>query len=376
MSAAPRVSLLPGADNRRGDDLRVRVGLRLRFHTMDQLVLAFTGDLSRGGMRLNSPKPLPVGSEVDVTLALPDGGPEVVVHCQVMSTSAREGEGEGCAIGVRFMEPDGEFMRRIEWYILNADPAAEQFGVHPHRRRLHIVIADDDPLQRANTARPFVERGDDVRLAADGLEALGLCLKERPDVVLTDVQMPKMDGWQLLRMLRGRPNLKSVPVLFHTTLSSEADRLVGYRLGVDDYLQKPCPDQNLVAQVDRAAVRSVQQAQSREAEPDRDTLRGDLSMVSLPSLLSFLELERRTGIIRVGPVTNGSLHLRDGALVHLEVDGMSRDAPMEKRFAALLAARDGRFEFRGCNVEKTSGVQRSLSALLLECARQSDEGTL
>lgn len=372
MSAVERASLLPMAENRRGDDLRVRVGLRLRFHTMDQLVLAFTGDLSRGGMRLNSPKPLPIGSEVNVTLALPDGGPEMVVHCQVMSTSERSGD--GYALGVRFMDPDGEFMRRIEWYILNADPAAEQFGVHPHRRRLHIVIADDDPLQRENTARPFIERGDDVRVAADGLEALGLCLKERPDVVLTDVQMPKMDGWQLLRMLRGRPHLRGVPVLFHTTLSSEADRLVGYRLGVDDYLQKPCAEQNLLAQVDRAAVRAAQQAHAREAEPERDTLRGDLSMVSLASLLSFLELERRTGIIRVGPVTNGALTLRDGALIHLEIDGMSRDAPVEKRFAALLAAREGRFEFRGCDVDQTSAVQRSLSALLLECARQSDEG--
>jgi CheY-like chemotaxis protein len=341
---------------------------------MDQLVLAFTGDLSRGGMRLNSPKPLPVESEVDVTLALPDGGPEVIVHCQVMSVSEREAE--GYALGVRFMEPDGAFLRRIEWFILNADPAAEQFGSHPHRRRLRIVIADDDPLQRKATSRPFIERGDDVRLAADGLEALGLCLKDRPEIVLTDVQMPKMDGWQLLRMLRGRPNLKTVPVLFHTTLSSEADRLVGYRLGVDDYLQKPCPDENLLAQVDRAAVRSVQQAQKAEPELERDSLRGDLSMVSLSSLLSFLELERRTGIIRVGPVTNGSLHLREGALVHIDMDGMSRDAPIERRFAALLGAREGRFEFRGCDVERGSGVQRSLSGLLLECARQSDEGAL
>jgi CheY-like chemotaxis protein len=338
---------------------------------MDQLVLAFTGDLSRGGMRLICAQPVAVGSEIDVTLALPDGCPEVVVRCQVSHASATTAAEH--TIGVRFIDPDGDFLRRIEWYILNADPAAEEFGAHAQRRRLHLVVADDDPLQRKATSKPFIERGDDVRLAEHGLQALALCIKETPDVILTDVQMPKMDGWQFLRTLRGRPSLKQVPVLFLTTLASEQDRLLGYRLGVDDYLQKPCPEANLIAQVDRAATRSTQAQRGAEPDNSRDALRGELALVSLASLLSFLELERRSGVVRIGPVTSGAIHLRDGSLVHLEVDGLPPDAPVEQRFAALLGVREGRFEFRNGDVDRPDSVRRSLGSLLLECARLEDE---
>src|SRR6478609_2058838 len=365
-------SLLPPAENRRGDDLRVNVCLRSRFQNMDQLVLAFTGDLSRGGMRLLSPVLLPIGGELDVTLALPDGCPEIVVRCRVTHSSAGS-EAHGHTLGVQFIDPDGEFLSRIEWYILNADPAAEQFGLHPHRRRLRLVVADDDPLQRQATAKPFIDRGDDVRLAADGLAALALCLQETPDVILTDVQMPRMDGWQFLRTLRGRPKLKAVPVLFLSTLASESDRLLGYRYGVDDFLHKPCPAANLVAQVDRAAIRAAQVPHAAAPDAAQSALRGDLSMVSLASVLSFLELERRSGVVRIGPTTHGVLYLCDGRLVDLEVDGFGPETPVEARFARILAERQGRFEFREGKVARADCVNRSLGSLLLECARLEDE---
>jgi CheY-like chemotaxis protein len=365
-------SLLPPAENRRGDDLRVNVRLRSRFQSMDQLVLAFTGDLSRGGMRLLSPISIPIGGELDVTLALPDGCPEIVVRCRVTNSSAA-GDGEAHTLGVQFIDPNGEFLSRIEWYILNADPAAEQFGLHPHRKRLRLVIADDDPLQRQATAKPFIDRGDDVRLAADGLAALSLCLQETPDVILTDVQMPRMDGWQFLRMLRGRPKLKTVPVLFLSTLASEADRLLGYRFGVDDFLHKPCPAANLIAQVDRAAIRATQGSHAADPDVAQTALRGDLSMVTLASVLSFLELERRSGVVRIGPATHGVLYLCDGRLVDLEVDGFGPDATVEARFGRILSERHGRFEFREGKVERPDSVNRSLGSLLLECARLEDE---
>jgi two-component system OmpR family response regulator len=373
-NAPVRASVLPPAENRRGDDLRVNVHLRSRFQNMDQLVLAFTGDLSRGGMRLLSPVPIPIGGELDVTLALPDGCPEIVVRCRVTNASPGT-EGQDHTLGVQFIDPGGEFLSRIEWYILNADPAAEQFGLHPHRRRLRLVVADDDPLQRQATAKPFIDRGDEVRLAADGLAALALCLQETPDVILTDVQMPKMDGWQFLRTLRGRPKLKTVPVLFLSTLASESDRLLGYRFGVDDYLHKPCPPANLVAQVDRAAIRAAQVPHAADPDVAQTALRGDLSMVSLASVLSFLELERRSGVVRIGPATHGVLYLCDGRLVDLEVDGLGLNATVEARFARILSERHGRFEFRDGKVDRPDCVNRSLGSLLLECARLEDERT-
>ncbi|MFZ5893740.1 MAG: response regulator [Myxococcota bacterium] len=359
------------SENRRGDDLRVRVGFRVRFTSIDQLVMAFTGDLSRGGMRLNSPRTVDVGTRVSVNVTLPDAGPEMTVLCEVVNVAPHK-SGEGYSVGVKFVDPNGEFQQRVEWYILNSEPAEQQFGQHPHRRKLRLVVADDDRLQAEATARPFIERGDIVRLAADGLEALGQCLKEPPDVLLTDVHMPKMDGWQLLRMVRARPQLARMPVLFLTTLATESDRLLGYRLGVDDYLAKPCAPDQLLVRIERAALRATQAARSNESH-DPGALRGDLELVGLASVLSFLELERKSGIVRVGPLTNGVIYLRDGAPVHIAVDGVPDNAAPEERFVPLVSARHGRFEFRPGAVDREDTVKRSLGMLLLECARRADE---
>lgn len=78
--------------------------------------------------------------------------------------------------------------------------------------------------------------------------------------------------------------------------------------------------------------------------------------------------------LRVGPVVNGIIYLRDGAPVHVAVDGFDEAGPAEERFAALISAGHGRFEFRPSVVDRPDTVNRSLGMLLLECARRADEG--
>jgi multidrug resistance efflux pump len=73
-------------------------------------------------------------------------------------------------------------------------------------------------------------------------------------------------------------------------------------------------------------------------------------------------------------VVNGVIHLRDGAPVHVVVDGFEQTSTVEERFAALIGADQGRFEFRPGVVEQADTVNRSLGMLLLECARRADEG--
>src|SRR6185312_11067917 len=100
-------------------------------------------------------------------------------------------------------------------------------------------------------------------------------------LIVSDVNMPKMDGWQLLRLLRTKPQYATVPVLFTTTLSGEADRLRGYRLGVDDYLAKPFRVAELRARVHQLLARaSARPVAPEAAAPATRSLRGDLAHVS------------------------------------------------------------------------------------------------
>ena len=95
-----------------------------------------------------------------------------------------------------------------------------------------ILIVDDDPWILRMVSTLLEKRGYAIFTAGDGEEALGRAEEVKPDLVVTDVMMPKMDGWELVRELRARPHLALIPVLFLTALNGEEDRLRGFRLGV------------------------------------------------------------------------------------------------------------------------------------------------
>ena len=111
-----------------------------------------------------------------------------------------------------------------------------------------VLVVDDDPATRDLLAR-FLERdGFRVVTAADGHEGLGLAHKLRPRVVLLDVTMPHMDGWAVLRAIRGDPALDDTPVIMVTVLDEQTR---AYALGATDYLQKPVDWDELHAMMDR-----------------------------------------------------------------------------------------------------------------------------
>jgi DNA-binding response OmpR family regulator/Tfp pilus assembly protein PilZ len=337
---------------------------------MDDLVVAYSGNLSRGGLFLKSEELLPVGTIVQITLELPDDGPEIAVACTVVFTRDTGLRG----MGVKFNDPDEQTKARVEQFIIGAAPEAHTSSLPPAERRvLDIVVVDDDPIQSKRAADAFRERGDTVRTARDGLEGLALCIKKAPDAVLTDVQMPKMDGWQLVRMLRARPAFANMPIVFLTTLANESDRLLGYRLGVDDYLPKPYEPSELVTRVDRIVLRSTQQQlQVAGAEKGR-SLSGDLEQVGMPSILAFLEVERRSGELSVGPDVTGRIVIREGRPLRAEVSRQSETATGRQAFFALLDVARGRFDFHESELEGPDEIGAGISALLLEHARLRDE---
>ena len=149
--------------------------------------------------------------------------------------------------------------------------------------QLKILVVDDDRFYREQAAKILSEQNHNVTTAEDGLKGLAACLKDPPDLVLSDVQMPRMDGWNFLRTIRARPSLSATRVIFQTTLGGEQERLKGYQLGVDDYLAKPYAPEELVLRVERLFQRNMQLS----GDPSRKALRGDLEQVSLPTVLSM-----------------------------------------------------------------------------------------
>jgi|RhiMethySRZTD1v2_1073278.scaffolds.fasta_scaffold41866_4 DNA-binding response OmpR family regulator/Tfp pilus assembly protein PilZ len=235
---------------------------------------------------------------------------------------------------------------------------------------LSIIVVDDDDAYRELAAEPFRKRGDVVRTTSDGLEALAMCLKEPPDIMLTDVQMPRMDGWQLLRLIRARPALASLPVVFLTTLNGDNDRLLGYQLGVDGYIAKPYKPEELLIRV----TQILRRAKSMQSAPmTKITLRGELAHVAPSSLLSFLEMEKKTGTLLLIGNEVSRLFLRDGRVMRAEIEGEAEPRTSRDVFMAVLDWNNGQFEFTPEGVTAADEIKTATTALLLEHARIADE---
>ncbi|HIE09534.1 MAG TPA: response regulator [Armatimonadetes bacterium] len=114
------------------------------------------------------------------------------------------------------------------------------------RPKARILVVDDEPeIVRAIRTNLELE-GYEVLEAYNGPDALKIARSERPDLVVLDVLMPEMDGWQVLREIRGDKELKDTPVVLLTALSSDRDVDTGWELGAHRYLTKPFEPQRLI----------------------------------------------------------------------------------------------------------------------------------
>ena len=353
-------------------DVRVEATFRVRYSTLDQLVVAYSRDLSKGGMFLATTRFLPVNAVLRIHLELPDSPRTVAVIARVAfirTPEEAQAAGQAAGMGVQFLDLPSADLDEIGRFIASKSVEAATDSGPVRTRPLEILIVEDKPDLRELTSIVFRSRGDRVREAANGVEALAMCLRQRPDVILCDVAMPLMDGWQFLRVLRSRPSLASIPVAFVTALTEEPERLRGFQLGVDDYVAKPFRPAELVARVDRLVARA-----QRVGGIERKTLRGALDQVPLPSVLTFLEMERYTGVLLVlREHRTARLFVREGRLLRIELERATTAIRAEQMLFTVLQWPRGDFEFAAQDVSGNDEFQASITALLLTFAKLSDE---
>lgn len=116
-----------------------------------------------------------------------------------------------------------------------------------------ILVVEDEPVLRETLEYNLVHQEYTVVTAGDGLKALEKARAEKPDLILLDIMLPKMDGFEVCRILRQEMN---VPILMITARSDEIDKVVGLEVGADDYLTKPFSMRELLARV-KALLRRV-----------------------------------------------------------------------------------------------------------------------
>ena len=122
-----------------------------------------------------------------------------------------------------------------------------------------LIVDDEKELVRLITFHMTIA-GYDALSAKNGIEALEICEQEKPDLVILDIMLPRIDGWEVCRRLRQNPKTRNIPIIMLSALSEIDDKLKGFSLGTDDYVTKPFSPRELVVRVKRVLLRSENKA--------------------------------------------------------------------------------------------------------------------
>jgi DNA-binding response OmpR family regulator len=116
----------------------------------------------------------------------------------------------------------------------------------------HVLVVDDEPEILKMVAKIMEARGHRVTLARDGQEALDAVVRDRPDVMILDLNLPKMDGFEVCKQLKTDPGTKAIPIVMLTAAYvSVEDATRGVGVGADEYVVKPFLREVLVHNVER-----------------------------------------------------------------------------------------------------------------------------
>ncbi|HUO73613.1 MAG TPA: response regulator transcription factor [Solirubrobacteraceae bacterium] len=129
--------------------------------------------------------------------------------------------------------------------------------------RGNVLVVDDEPTIAEVVARYLERAGYRARIAGDGIDAIEAAVADRPDLVVLDLMLPGLDGLEVMRRLRDIDRAR-IAVILLTAKGEESDRIIGLRLGADDYVVKPFSPAELVARVD-AVLRRLDTSPDQEA---------------------------------------------------------------------------------------------------------------
>lgn len=249
-----------------------------------------------------------------------------------------------------------------------------------------ILLVDDDPVVHDLVERTLDRHDYELVKAFDGSEGLEKALANSPDLIISDVLMPEMDGWTFVKELRSRKELMLVPVIFLTALGSPKHRFLGYRLGADDYCPKPFDIKDLRARVEKVLSRGrhakrhheelLQQEEASSPNTYRSTeeivsLAGSLEQMSVSTVLTILEMEKKSGVFVVKAEKEGRMLLSDGIVVDAFLEDQSL-VGVEAVYD-MVGWTVGGFTFYSKKIDVDNRIKMGTPFILMEAARRADD---
>ena len=234
-----------------------------------------------------------------------------------------------------------------------------------------LLLVDADPRSVRVLEVSLRKAGYSVTTATDGQDALNKVEFSAPDLILTDTRLPRLDGYELVRQIKERPEHAAIPVVFLTSQRSIEDKIRGLELGVEDYLTKPIFVRELIARVNLLLARRTHDNIATTIPVSRRTrLSGSLEDMGVVDLLQTFEVSRKSGVARMSDGRREArIYFRDGKVVDAE---LSRLRGEEAVYRALIW-NTGTFAVEFCPVSNEDIIPTTTQGLLMEGMRRVDE---
>ncbi|HEY9611434.1 response regulator transcription factor [Allocoleopsis sp.] len=188
-----------------------------------------------------------------------------------------------------------------------------------------LLLVDDEPGVRVSVKEYLQEVGGfDVQVASNADDAWQLLQRKTPDLIISDIMMPKVDGYQFLKKLRDDARFKSLPVVFLTARGMTTDRIQGYQAGVDAYLAKPFDPDELVAIVENLLERRTPTSKEASSSTELEQIAQEIAAIRAL-------LDHKTGISQTPPPIRIDFTPREQSVLDLVAEGL-----MNKEIARRL----------------------------------------
>lgn len=233
-----------------------------------------------------------------------------------------------------------------------------------------LLLVDADPQSVRVLEVSLKKAGFSVTTASDGVDALSKVELSAPDLILSDTRLPRLDGYELVRRLKERPEQANIPVAFLTGQKSIEDKIRGLELGVEDYLTKPIFVRELIARVNMLLARRTHDTMATSVQSRRTHFSGSLEDMGVVDLLQTFEVSRKSGVARVyDGKREAKIYFRDGKVIDAELGRLRGE---EAVYRGLILGQ-GNFEVEFRSIPNEDVISTSTQGILMEGMRRVDE---
>ena len=187
-----------------------------------------------------------------------------------------------------------------------------------------VLLVEDDPVQASATKEILLKMGYDVVWAEDGINAIKEVKKEKPDIILLDLVLPGMDGYEVCRWLKLEETTKGIPVIMLTMKKELADKISGLQIGADDFLPKPYNELELNARIYASLRTKALQDELRMKNRQLEELLHKVNYMAITDALTGLFNRRRFHDVLISEYERAKRYSTPFSLVMVDIDHFKR----------------------------------------------------